>query len=224
MDALLPFIILMVINLILLISWTVVAPLKWTRSEKSSNHDEFGRAEESYGYCEGDGSVGAKVIWILLIVVNAFVLVFTNYQCYKTRSLPTEFNESFYMAVTNASLLETLVLAFPILLVVSVNDSPSASFILRAIFVTTVCLCILLPYFVPKHMQRNIQELREQQGRDSAVLSVEMSRQPRRISGLNPNYSSELSNDQRHHRGLRVTRHADYFVQIESECQPVPAT
>ena len=216
---------LMGINVVLLTAWTLVSPLTWQRIEVA-NFDQYGRVTESYGRCKGDGSTEYKVIISLLGIVNGLALVFTNYQGFKTHSLPTAFDESYYVAVTNASLLEALILGIPIL--VLANDSPSASYIVKVILVTVVCLCTLLPLFVPKHLQRNADAAREEQSkrslrrRSSRFLSNNSSTYMQSARSLGSiEFAPDPPSDPDACLGSRVTRHPDYYVQ--RKLSPPPA-
>jgi len=226
LDAIFALVFLLLINVILLTVWTIICPLKWTR-DAVTNYDEFGRPRESYGYCASDGSAAFIVIVVLIAVVNALGLVFTNYQCYKTRLLPTAFNESFYVAATNVSILEAMILGLPILVIA--QDTPSSSFIVKTVLVTVMCWAILLLLFVPKHSQRNAQEFWEKQGRSASQFFMESSAtfnntstafsKPRECAPGDDD-SSELrtndGSDAQGRRGLRVTRHDGYYVQTAS--------
>jgi hypothetical protein len=197
-DAMLPLVVLMVCNISLLVVWTIMSPVTWERIQVA-NYDEFGRSVESYGRCEGDGSTTTNIIISLMAIVNGLGLLFTNYQGVKTRSLPTAFNESFYLTITNGSLLEALILGIPIL--VLAKDSPSTSFIVKAILVTLVCLCVLLPLFIPKHLQR---------GNESKRNSV---KQPTRSKIYVSNLFQETETVPEDCVGTRITRHEHYYVQ-----------
>jgi gamma-aminobutyric acid type B receptor len=198
-DAMFPLAVLMLCNISLLVMWTVMSPVTWERIQVA-NYDEYGRSVESYGRCEGDGSTTTKVIISLMAIVNGLGLVFTNYQGIKTRALPTAFNESFYLAIANASLLEALILGIPIL--VLAKDSPSTSFIVKAILVTLVCLCVLLPLFIPKHLQR---------GNESKRNAVRQS--IRSCLYENSNLFQEPKTVPEDCLGTRITRHEHYYVQ-----------
>jgi hypothetical protein len=187
-----------VCNISLLVVWTVMSPVTWERIQVA-NYDEFGRSVESYGRCEGDGSTTTKVIICLMAIVNGLGLLFTNYQGFKTRALPTAFNESFYLGITNASLLEALILGIPIL--VLANDSPSTSFIVKAILVSFLCLCVLLPLFIPKHLQR---------GNESKRNSV---KQSLRKSNHDSNLFQDSEAIPEECLGTRIKRHHHYYVQ-----------
>lgn len=152
-DVLLPFAILIAVNLVILATWTIVSPLKWNRVYTSSV-DVFGRPNESFGSCSYNADTAQKVLFTLLAIVNAVPLGFATYQAYKARRLPpSNFSESFYIAMSLASLLEAFLLATPILILV--HDVPSPAFLTKALLVTIVCLAVLLPIFVPKYIRRN---------------------------------------------------------------------
>jgi hypothetical protein len=213
-DAMFPLAILMVCNVSLLTVWTVMSPVAWNMIEVA-NYDEFGRSVESYGRCDGDGSVTTTIIISLMALVNGLGLLFTNYQGLKTRSLPTEFNESFFLAIANGSLLEALILGIPIL--VLANGSPSTSFIVKAMLVTLVCLCVLLPMFIPKHLQRKIQAKKMISRKQSAI------RESLRTSGNGSNFFQEIQEIPEECLGTRVTRHDGYYLQRKVSKPPSAA-
>jgi hypothetical protein len=154
-DVALPFGVLFTINLVVLIVWTIQSPVVWLR-EELENYDQYGRSVESVGTCHlPDDNGGRTYLW-LSVVVNVAVLIFTIYQAYLARNLPTEFSESSYIAVAMASLLEVLMLGMPLLFLGS--DEPSASFFIRSVLVFLACLSILLPVFLPKFIQRNVNQ------------------------------------------------------------------
>ena len=172
-NVMLPFAILMTINVACLILWTNVAPLSYRRIQVD-NFDTFGRSVESYGTCykqEGKRKMTAQIsIIAALVVINLIALLFANYQCYLTRHVPSDFNESFYIALANAGLLEAMVLGGPILLLV--NDSPSANFLVKSLLVVVCCCTILFPIFVPKAHKLEVQKLRRRHNMSDQRLNV----------------------------------------------------
>jgi hypothetical protein len=147
-NVMLPFLILSSVNIGLLITWTVLSPMEWTRKYAPGRTDRFGRYIEFYGVCESeDAEVGQIFTWTLA-AVNFVPLLSAVVQSYRTRFLPSIFNESTYVALSLLSMLEATIVGFPILWLVS--ESPTASFLVRAILVTIFCLAIILPIFVPK--------------------------------------------------------------------------
>jgi gamma-aminobutyric acid type B receptor len=153
-DVLGPFLFLMMINVALLLVWTIVAPLKYRRVVVQDNVDAFGRSLDSYGTCRpGPDSVSLYFL-ISLAVVDLIGLCFAVYQLYIARNLPTEFQEASHLSIAMISFLETLLLGSPVLFIVS--DSPSMSYVVSTAMVNILALCILVPTFVPKFRQRHM--------------------------------------------------------------------
>jgi hypothetical protein len=149
----LPFAVLLTMNLILLVAWSIVAPLTWERVALD-NFDEHGRAVESVGSCRATDHLETQVLpfVILILVVNIVALVFATYQAYLAREIPTEFFEAGYVFMSFASLLETFIIGVPLLFIGSTD--PNASFLIRSILITISCLAIQLPVFLPKYNKR----------------------------------------------------------------------
>lgn len=145
---LLPFAVLLTLNVILLTSWTTISPLRWTRSPHPSRSDSFGRSIESFGKCQGDNDTLTAVFTWSLVVLNLICLGIAIIQSYRTRELPTMFNESHYIVLSLLSMLEASVMGLPLLWFVA--DFPTPNFLVRAVVVSIFCLAIMLPIFVPK--------------------------------------------------------------------------
>ena len=151
-DVLYPFFILLTLNVIVLSIWTAVAPLKWTRFPVN-NVDIYGRSLESFGKCASHNKTLETTFYMLLFVINFSAVGFANWQSYVGRNHPSQFNETFHITISMASLFESSILSVPVMFLA--QDSPSISFLVRAILVTVVCSSILLPLFIPKFLLRN---------------------------------------------------------------------
>jgi hypothetical protein len=153
-QVLLPFAVLMTLNVAVLTAWTITSPLNWTRSPHPSRKDSFGRSIESLGECHGDdATLTAAFMWSLMLV-NFVCLAIAIVQSYRTRNLPSMFNESRYIVLSLLSMLEASIMGVPLLWFVA--DFPTVSYIVRAAMVSIFCLAIILPIFVPKaRFQRN---------------------------------------------------------------------
>ena len=144
-DVLKPLLLLMFLNVAFLTAWTITAPLTWVR--KVTAKDEFGRPTSSFGSCDPQ----SQTTWLflsLLLIINMLAIVVANYQSYLARNLPSDWNESFYVSLTNFILLETGILAAPVLFLVS-ND-PTAFLLVRSLSVFIIALAVMLPAFLPK--------------------------------------------------------------------------
>ena len=153
-DVMGPFAVLMSINLAMLLCWTILAPLQYVRVQKM-NVDKFGRNVESYAVCQSQTS-NSLYFLIPILVANVVGLLLTSYQSYKGRNYATAISESRYLAMSALSLLESLLLGVPILLVL--RDNPTAFFVVRCTILSIACMAILLPVLVPKYLYRNTRE------------------------------------------------------------------
>ena len=151
----LPLIVLISINFAVMLAWTIDAPLIWQRSAVA-NFDTFGRSIESVGRCAPSNHSRATVYLALIIVIDLSVLIFSNYQAYLARSLPTDFSESTYIAIAMASMLEICFLAAPLLFFTS--SEPSVEFVIRSLLASVTSLSILIPIFLPKYIRQNTRQ------------------------------------------------------------------
>lgn len=149
-DVMIPFACLLFFNIGILIAWTFVAPLEWTRVPQRDSFDKFGRASETSGACRADDSESAMYFTIALLGVNFVSLGACLFQSFKSRDLPIEYSESFYIALTTGCLFEALLVGFPVMWVASENET--AKHVVALILIAICCLAILLPIFLPKSL------------------------------------------------------------------------
>ena len=157
-DVLYPFAILMSANIAILTAWTIVDPLRWTRVELANYFDIFDRPSDSVAYCRGSDSTTSYFIF-MYVGINVVALIFANYQSYVARKYPSAYNEGYYIALSVGFLLEACLLGIPVIYLV--KDTPSQVFLVKSIFITMLCLLILLPLFIPKYLARNEMEMKE---------------------------------------------------------------
>ena len=152
-DVLWPFFVMTATNVVLLTAWTLDSPLQWTRTDSNDNVDQFGRSVSSFGTCRG----GRSLLWILLGAFNFVMVVFANYQNYVGRNVPSDFNESYYVTLSMASLLQCFLIGGPILFLVA--DNRAADIMVKAVLIAFGCAAILLPMFYCKFraLHRNVQ-------------------------------------------------------------------
>lgn len=143
-DVFVMFLFLFTMNVSILLSWTIVAPLEWDRHVRSTT-DTFGRPVESYGICTNED---ALPFVILLITANLLTLVTANFWSYKTRNIETEYHESRFIAIAMASVLQAWCMGIPILIMVW--DNPQAKFFVCIGIVFVTCAALLGLIFVPK--------------------------------------------------------------------------
>jgi len=145
-DVLLPFAIMITLNVVFLSVWTAVDPLYmyWERVDEGRN--ESGDLV-SYGHCTASGTVSIVMI-SLLAAVNLVALLLANLQAYHARKLTVAYNESKFVALSMASILQATVIGVPLLFLSMTN--PTASYVVRIILIFVVCMSILCWIFVPK--------------------------------------------------------------------------
>ena len=141
-DVLMPFIVLLTLNVTLLLTWTFVDPLYWIRTAPDDSM-------QSYGRCVAKGNAW-KYLLSLIVVVNFLALALANIQAYKARNISTEFAESTYVMMTLGCFLQALLIGLPLLVLVQ-SDS-TANYFVRSALVFVVCSAMLLLMFVPKYL------------------------------------------------------------------------
>ena len=154
-DVMSPLIKLLTVNSIVLLSWTFIDPLRWTRHDIPNSLDVSGRITATYATCSGKRVLIEKIFYILFFAVNFVALVIANHESYKGRNLPTAYNEARGIVTCMFFLLETLVIGLPVLF--SVKDDPTGGFIVQTVLIGSVCLAILCPIFLPLWRKRGSQ-------------------------------------------------------------------
>ena len=140
----------MTFNIITLICWTIINPPTYKRLA-SSGTDHWNRVYTSfYGSCENstDSAGGALPFIIVLIVINCTAVIIANVQAYQARHINVEFQESKYIAMATASMLQAFVIGIPV--VALLDEDPRAIFIVISLLIFITCTAVLLLLFVPK--------------------------------------------------------------------------
>jgi 7 transmembrane sweet-taste receptor of 3 GCPR/Receptor family ligand binding region len=154
LDVMLPFFVMLAVNFVLLLAWTLTAPLTWVWYGTGSI-DEYGRSELRYGACGRP----LEEVWPFLgpiLSVNMIAFGITVYQCYDARHLSCDFSEAASLFTSMGCVLETLIVGAPLLFVAS--EYPSAQFLIQTMLLCIVCLGILVPVFLPKYHRRSVIE------------------------------------------------------------------
>lgn len=94
----------LLIDVSILVAWTAVAPLEWSRSVIRA--DQFGVPLESEGYCYSEHwTVFGGIIAAFHIALLAIACIL----CYKAREIPTKFSEGKYVFIAMLSHLQIMV-------------------------------------------------------------------------------------------------------------------
>lgn len=127
----------------IILIWTLLDPLEWNREVLST--DEDGLPVQSVGQCQSEY---AGIFWLIFIAFNVLVLMYALFLCYATRTYPSELSESRWITACVISYIQILVLAVPILVIVTANNS--AYFFVLATVVFLMSMSVTLFIFLPK--------------------------------------------------------------------------
>jgi hypothetical protein len=164
-DVLWPFAILATLNVVVLTVWTVMSPLEYTRT--AIDYDHYGRVSSSAGTCF---SSDRGLIFVpILVAINACALILANVQSFLARGLPSQFNESRDIAITNFVLLEGLFFGVPVLLVV--GNNPTSYVLVRTMLTTVFVIAVLMPLVVQKFSHKYTSSVRHVNNRSSFMFS-----------------------------------------------------
>ncbi|KAL3935948.1 MAG: hypothetical protein SGBAC_008635 [Bacillariaceae sp.] len=86
-DVLAPMALLVIANVIVLMTWSMVDPLRFERESI------VGQPWNTYGSCRSNGTEG-EVLFCLLLGINAFALATACWEAYKARNVPKELSEA----------------------------------------------------------------------------------------------------------------------------------
>ncbi|KAH9260970.1 hypothetical protein BASA81_000666 [Batrachochytrium salamandrivorans] len=134
-----------VIVIVLNALWAGIDPMFWQRSAKYTN--DQGLVVGSMGVCASHGGIGPAMPLIVGILI---ILIVGNYLAYLGRRIPTEFNESKWTAMAMMMILESFVIAVPVLILS--NDQPVPGFIVKSLVCLLVAGGTVGLIFVPKIM------------------------------------------------------------------------
>lgn len=151
-DVILPFAILLSLNIVLLTVWSTLDPLRWVRVDLES-YDVFGRVVATTASCSCKSQTNQTIFFTFYFVLNFSALAIANWQSFLSRNVRTEFNESTQVMASMGILTEGAILGLPVLFIV--DASPGAFFLVRAVLITVISFGVLVPIFVPKIALRN---------------------------------------------------------------------
>lgn len=88
--------------------------------------------------------------FVVLVCVNLFVLIILNIYAYLSRHIHTEYSESRYIGLVNASMLQAAVIGLPV--VYLVYDDPLTYYIVITLLISVTCMAILGFIMYPKYV------------------------------------------------------------------------
>ena len=154
-DVVVPMAVLLILNGITLICWTVISPLEYERRNHDGT-DGWNRIISTYGSCVApDGTRGWVPYLVILLVINCSSLVFAIVQAYKARKVSVAFAETRYITFALALMIQACVVGIPLLFLV--YDEPQDYYVVWMCLIAATCITLLFLIFVPKIWNRNMQ-------------------------------------------------------------------
>ena len=143
-DVLAPLATLLTINVAVLVCWTIIDPLTYTRQEHDGM-DYWNRVISTYGACRSNH---VNRYLIPLAVINMGVVAVASFQAYRARHIESEFSESKYIGMAISFLFQGFVTGIPV--VVIVRDMPEAFYLVLTLEIFLLSMAVLVVIFVPK--------------------------------------------------------------------------
>lgn len=135
--------IMFVIEVAILLTWQLVAPLKWEREIV----DELdGYPLSSVGSCTG-GTTG-WYFYLALVIFHVLCLCYALVLCFQAKNINSDFAESSYVSLAVVFMFQVLVLAVPISALV--RDNSDVFYFVRAAAVFLQNFTVVVLIFVPK--------------------------------------------------------------------------
>lgn len=162
------------VNVIVLLCWTVIAPLVYMR-DFDAGTDHWNQKISSYGYCNSANDTKGGFIphVVILVFVNMGVLVLAIVQAYQARSIRTEYSESKNITIIMTLMLEAFVFAIPTIALVW--DEPVAFFTVMLVLISVICFAVLLFMFIPKVNLLREKQANKSQSRDLGINGLRVS-------------------------------------------------
>jgi len=142
----------LVLDAIILITWQVVDPLMYVRTELTKSIDEETGiiTIETVGHCSCD------LLWNFLgpiIAIHVSLMIMTNVLLWRVRNISDRYQEQKFVALASIYICELLLLGVPIL--VAVQDSAAARYIVIAGVIFLTDTGVLSFIFIPKIKYQN---------------------------------------------------------------------
>lgn len=132
--------VILVINVAILTTWSVVDPLLWVRV--NTVEDKYGEALSSQAGCT------CEYPWIWMALLGALhfaLLVLSSYMCYQARHISTRYSEAKYLRTTIFLTTQVYVIGIPVILIT--RDDPKARFFVSCIIIMFDVLVVIASLF-----------------------------------------------------------------------------
>ncbi|CAB9509506.1 acid type B receptor subunit 2 [Seminavis robusta] len=150
-------ILVLLLDMIVVTCWTIVDPLEYRREVSDTSLSEEDGLPlvtiSSYGFCAAPKDSSIWRFAAPIAAIHLLLMIITNWTLYTVKDLEDRYQEQKYVGLSSAFVFEVLVIGLPVLL--SLDDNPSASYLVLIFIIFFNDAGILLFIFVPKmHFQR----------------------------------------------------------------------
>jgi ABC-type branched-subunit amino acid transport system substrate-binding protein len=166
--------IVIMVEIVILIAWSLNAPMMYERIPIS--YSELGDVVSSYGICTFSNIDKGIAYLSTIAVFNAILVIWMGIITCKARDAPEKFQEAKWTALAGASISGVYFLGIPIVIVVYVNSI--ARFLVFSAICCLSAIVISMCVFVPKII--NIVKLRSSQEQQDPASNFNNSNSPRR--------------------------------------------
>ena len=142
-----PFALLLSVNLVVLIAWTVVARLRYAEVA-SMDRDKFDRPLPFTMTCQSEHPNDAIAFRIVLSSLAVAVVMITWYTGYKARNTAVAYKENKHLLLGLVISSQSFLVGIPVLMVAV--DDPSIQYLCTTLVVSWGCIGILGPILGPK--------------------------------------------------------------------------
>ena len=136
-----PFALLLSVNLVVLIAWTVFTPLRYV-TVYNGDRDKFDRPLSFTMTCQSENPNDANSFRIVLSALAVAVVMIAWYQSYKARNTTVAYNENQHLLLGLVISSQSFFIGTPLLVAV---DDPSIHHLCSTLLVTWGCIGLLGP-------------------------------------------------------------------------------
>lgn len=131
---------LIVINVGLMMVWTLIDPMYWIRLQSGGCGEDFDTS--SYGICILGRTNVSRYMFGAVVVLNFCALILALVEAYKAKHGNDALSERTYIFWNFAGMIQVAVVGVP--LIALVRDVPVASYFVKTALVFVLCLSTLL--------------------------------------------------------------------------------
>jgi hypothetical protein len=123
-DVILPAAIMFILNIIILLCWTVISPLQWDRVPVDSI-----QLWNTVGVCASENEAVEKGCWIAIGCINIGALILSCWQAYQARNHSDQLSEAKGIGFAMFSWFQLTLVGVPVLLLIDTDDVTARYFV-----------------------------------------------------------------------------------------------